>query len=68
MDKKYGIFVMILFMVEVYLFIEKPWLGGVIGVLAITGLIILRKRDKKQREANLENEINRIHESRHKDE
>ena len=68
MDKKYGIFAMILFMVEVYLFVEVTWLGASIAILAIIGFIILKRREKKRREENLEKEINRIHQSRHADE
>lgn len=68
MDKKYGIFAMILFMVEVYLFVEVTWLGAFIAILAIIGFIILKRREKKRREENLEKEINRIHQSRHADE
>ena len=68
MDKKIGIYVIFLFLIEIYLFVEKPWLGAILGILLLTSLIVLKVRSKKKKEANLNHEIERIHKSRHTDE
>ena len=68
MDKRIGIYVFLFTLVEIYLLVEIPWLGITLGALSIIGLIAYQVRKKRIREAKLEEEIQRIHRSRHPDE
>lgn len=68
MDKKYGIYALFIFLIELYLCVEILWLGVTLGVITIIAFIILQIRNRRRKEESLNNEIGRIHKSRHPDE
>ncbi len=68
MDKKYFVYALVIFLVEIYLLVEMLWLGIVLGVGSIVLFTFLHIRNKRLKQERLHNEIERIHKSRHTDE